>query len=131
MLPNSLVFPAFSALWLRSCRHLPATPIIMHGAMTLFETGAVQRQRPLRQSQQSRLAKVCCQQIDGAIDASGFENGAEGTPKRVMIRRGGQADIRQPLWAVAQELFGASITQAVKLPQHQAGEELGQSKILA
>src|ERR1700728_4342111 len=48
-----------------------------------------------------------------------------------MIRRGGEADVLEPWRAVAKEFFGASITEAIELPQHQAGKELPEREIMA
>jgi hypothetical protein len=102
----------------------------MQRAVTLLETSAVQRQRLVLQSQPAGSTEACRDQIQNAINTSPLENDAEGTPESVVIRRCTQADFRQPLGAVTQQLFGASIAQAEELPQHQTREELCPRKVV-
>jgi hypothetical protein len=55
---------------------------------------------------------------------------AEGAPQRVVVGRDRQPDAGQPPRAVAQR-FGATVTQAVELTQHQACEGLRERKVVA
>src|SRR6201996_3312527 len=99
--------------------------------MTLLEAGAVQRQRFVAEPEAPGAAEAGGGQIQHGMDASAFDDGGQAAPERVVIRRGRHAALRQPLRAVAEKLFGASIAEPEELPQDQAGKKLGEGKIVS
>ena len=78
-----------------------------------------------------RLSGRSNRQVQHQLDHSGLDQSMKRPAKRVVIGHFLQANVGTPIWTIFQERDQPAITLLLMLTQHQTGEQLRISKILA